>query len=490
MTTAPSSVPVVTTDSYAALSLLIDGEWLGQNGRDSLPVLNPSTGREIGRLPAATADDLDRALSAASKAFPAWRATAPEERARILRHAAALLRERVEEIAGPMTLEEGKPIREARGEVLFTADILDSLAGEATQSVGKVVPGAVPGGTTLVLSEPVGPVAAFSPWNYPLTVPARKIAAALAAGCTIVIKPAEEAPSSGLAVARALVDAGLPPGVLNMVFGDPALISEHLITSPVIRMVSFTGSTGVGKHIAALAAAGAKPCTLELGGHAPVLVFDDVDVDQVAAQLVGSKFHNNGQSCGSPCRFYVQDAVYDRFVQRFTELTEQVQVGDPADQATSLGPLISDRRIAAMKDIVKDGLEHGARITAGGTAVPGDGYFWQPTVLADVPEDALVMNEEPFGPIAAISRFSTEEEVVERANRSPYGLGAYLFTSSLPRALRLPGLIEAGMVSVNACNLGGAGTFFGGVKESGYGSDGGPEAVAAFLRSKLVTYAA
>lgn len=490
MKTATPAASTQSAEGYADLKLLVDGEWLGIELRSSVPVVNPATGQEIGQLPVATTEDLDSALAAASRAFPVWRATAPEERAAVLRRAAALLRQRVDEIATPMTLEEGKPIREARGEVLFTADVIDSLAGEATQAFGKVVPGSVPGGTALVLSEPVGPVAAFSPWNYPLTVPARKIAAALAAGCSVVIKPAEEAPSSGLAVARALVDAGLPSGVLNMVFGDPAHISEHLIASPVIRMVSFTGSTGVGKHIASLAAAGTKPCTLELGGHAPVLVFDDVDVDQVVGQLVGSKFHNNGQSCGSPCRFYVQDGVYDRFVERFTELTRQVQVGDPSDESTELGPLISDRRLRAMEDIVADASGHGARTMAGGAAVPGEGYFWQPTVLADVPEDALVMREEPFGPVAAISRFSTEEEVIERANRSPYGLGAYLFTSSLPRALRLPGLIEAGMVSVNACNLGGASTFFGGVKASGYGSDGGPEAVAAYLRSKLVTYAA
>ncbi|WP_219816078.1 NAD-dependent succinate-semialdehyde dehydrogenase [Arthrobacter sp. B1805] len=484
---APTSAPA--RSGYGGLELLVAGEWLGIEGRDSQPVLNPATGNEIGRLPVATTGDLDRALEAAAEAFPVWRATTPEHRANVLHGAAALLRERVEDIAWQMTLEEGKPIRESRGEVLFTAGIIDFLAGEAMQTFGKVIPGAVPGGTTLVLSEPVGPVAAFSPWNYPLTVPTRKIAAALVAGCTMVIKPAEEAPTSGLAVARALVDAGLPAGVLNVVFGDPAHISEHLIGSPIIRMVSFTGSTAVGKHIASLAAAGAKPCMLELGGHAPVLVFDDVDVDSVVAQLVGSKFHNNGQSCGSPCRFYVQDGIYDQFVARFAQLTKAIQVGNPLDESTELGPLISGRRIDSMEHLVQDAIEQGASIVAGGAAIPGDGYFWQPTALADVPEDALIMNEEPFGPVAAISRFSTEEEVVERANRLPYGLGSYLFTSSLPRALRLPSLIQAGMVSVNACNLGGVDTFFGGVKESGYGSEGGPEAVAAFLRPKLVTYA-
>jgi succinate-semialdehyde dehydrogenase/glutarate-semialdehyde dehydrogenase len=453
-------------------------------------VVNPADGRAVGELPAASTEDLDRALAGAARAFPLWRATTPEHRANLLHRAAALLRERVEPIAVAMTLEEGKPIRESRGEVLFTAGILDFLAGEAMRSFGKVVPGAVPGGQILVLSEPVGPVAAFSPWNYPLTVPTRKIGAALAAGCTMVIKPAEEAPSSALAVARALVDAGLPAGVLNVVFGNPAQISEHLIASPVIRMISFTGSTGVGKHIASLAAVRAMPCMLELGGHAPVLVFDDVDVDDVVAALVGSKFHNNGQSCGSPCRFYVQDAIYDRFVERFTALASGVRVGDPMDDSTEMGPLIAERRIGAMEHLVADAVGLGARLTVGGEAPSGDGFFWPPTVLADVPEDALIMNEEPFGPVAAISRFSTENEVVARANRLPYGLGSYLFTSSVDRALRLPSLIEAGMVSVNACNLGGVDTFFGGVKESGYGSEGGPEAVAAFLRPKLVTYRA
>lgn len=474
---------------YTDLDLLVDGEWLGPQGRSTIAVVNPATGESIGDLPAAATADLDRALDAAGRTFPLWRQTAPVARAAILHRAADLLRDRTEEIAVHMVLEEGKPIGEARGEVGFTAGIVDFLAAEGMRTFGKVVPGAGLGPRTLVLSEPIGPVAAFSPWNYPLTVPARKICSALAAGCTMVIKPAEEAPSSALALAHALVDAGLPGGVLNMVFGDPARISEHLIASPVIRKVSFTGSAAVGKHLAGLAAAGAKPVLLELGGHAPVLVFEDADLEDVVRRAVGSKFHNNSQSCGSPGRFYVHESLYARFVERFSELAAALNVGDPMDPSTDVGPLIAARRLAAMEDLVTDAVARGARVTTGGKAIAGAGYFWEPTVLADVPDEALIMNEEPFGPVAPIASFATEEEALAKANRLPYGLGAYLFTSSLDRALRLPSAIEAGMVSVNAFNLGGVDTFFGGVKESGYGSEGGAEAVEAYLSRKLVTQA-
>lgn len=479
----------MTGIEYGGLALLVDGEWLGPEGRSTVEVINPATGESIGDLPAATTADLDRALDAAARAFPVWRQTAPVARAAILHRAADLLRERSEEIAVRMTLEEGKPIGEARGEVSFTAGIVDFLAGEALRVFGKVVPTAGLGPRTLVLSEPIGPAAAFTPWNYPLTVPARKVSAALAAGCTMVIKPAEEAPTSALALAQALVDAGLPNGVLNMVFGNPAQISEHLITSPVIRKVSFTGSTAIGKQIARLAASGVKPLMLELGGHAPVIVFEDADVEEVARRAAGSKFHNNSQSCGSPGRFFVHESIYAQFVERFTEIAAALRVGDPMDPMTDVGPLIAPRRVAAMEHLVDDAVERGAKLVLGGKAVPGPGYFWEPTVLIDVADDALIMNEEPFGPIAPIASFSTEGEALAKANRLPYGLGAYLFTSSLDRALRLPSQIEAGMVSVNAFNLGGIDTFFGGMKESGYGSEGGAEAVDAFLTHKLVTQA-
>lgn len=471
---------------YADLALLIDGEWVGADGRETVDVVNPATGGSLGRLPKARTADLDAALAAAGRSFATWRSTAPEQRAEVLHRAADLLLERRDHIARLMTLEEGKTIGESRGEVEFTAGIVHFFAGEAFRTFGTVTPSGS-GRRRMVLSEPIGPVAAFSPWNYPLTVPARKICAALAAGCTMVIKPAEETPASALEMARALVDAGLPPGVLNMVFGDPAHVSAHLIRSPVIRKVTFTGSTAIGKQIAALAAEGAKPTMLELGGHAPVLVLEDADVDAVATAAVGSKFHNSGQSCGSPARFYIHESLHDRFVERFAEVAAGLRVGDGLDPQVDVGPLASPRRIAAMRHLVDDAVAHGAELVLGGSEVEGDGYLWAPTLLARVPDDALLMREEPFGPIAVTSTFSTVKEAVAQANRLPYGLGAYLFTSSSATASRLPQEIEAGMVSVNGFDLGGVDTYFGGVKESGYGSEGGPEAVQGYLTHKLVT---
>ena len=498
MTETPTRVPGTRASAAAAvaahgydehLGLLVDGRWLGSDGRRGVPVENPATGEVLGEAPVATDDDVDAALAAAHRAFPAWRRTPPEERAAVLHRAAALLRERAEAVAVRMVLENGKPIAEARAEVGFTAGIVDFLAGEALRTPGRVVPRGGDGVRAMVLSEPVGPSVALTPWNYPLTVPARKISAALAAGCTLVLKPAEEAPASGLAMARALVDAGLPDGVLNVVLGDPARTSRRLVTSPLTRAVSFTGSTAVGREVAALAAQDVTRCALELGGHAPVIVLDDVDVAAVARQAVASKLHNNGQSCGSPCRFYVHERVYGAFVEAFAAEAAAVRVGDPLDPATGMGPLAGERRVRALEAVVADATARGARLVTGGRALPGDGWFWEPTVLADVPDDALLMTEEPFGPVAGITPFRDEDDAVARANATPYGLAAYVFTADHARAMRLPSRIEAGMVSVNAFDVGGVDTFFGGVKQSGYGSDGGAEALDVFLARKLVTHA-
>lgn len=476
--------------AYPELELLVDGRWIGAAERGTAPVENPADGSVVGRVPLAEADDIDRALAGAGRAFEPWRDASPHHRAAVLMRAAALLRERREPIARAMTLENGKPYGDSLGEVDYTADIIDSLATEAPRRYGHVLPTAAAEGRTMVVSEPVGPVAAFTPWNYPLTVPGRKIAAALAAGCTVVIKPAEETPASAVALARALVDAGLPDGVLSMLFGDPAQISERLIASPVIRKVSFTGSIGVGTLLARQAGAAAKPAMLELGGHAPVLVFDDVDVDEVARQALGAKIHNTGQSCGSPVRFYVHERVHDRFVARFAELLDAVRVGDPFDPATEMGPLANARRLAAMPPFVEDAVARGAELAAGGSGGSGGvgaGYFFRPTLLANAPADALVMHDEPFGPIAATSPFSDEDEVLARANGLPYGLAAYLFTSDADRTVRLPRRLDVGMVSVNRFGVGARDTFFGGRKESGYGSEGGPEAVEEYLVRKLIS---
>jgi succinate-semialdehyde dehydrogenase/glutarate-semialdehyde dehydrogenase len=474
-----------TTDS----GLLIDGRWVSVADRDQLPVEDPATRQVVGRVAVATDADIDQALEAAGRAFAAWRETSPHERTAIIMRAAAILRERAAEIADAMTRENGKPYGDSLGEVAYTADIMDSLATEASRTFGHVLPTAATEGRTIVISEPVGPVAAFTTWNYPLTVPGRKVAAALAAGCTVVIKPAEETPASAIALGAAFVDAGLPAGVLNILFGDPEQISRRLIASPVIRKVSFTGSTAVGKHLARQAADLAKPAMLELGGHAPVIVFDDVDVDAVARQAVGAKTHNTGQSCGSPIRFFVHSRVYDAFVRRFGELLDEVQVADGFTEGVGMGPLANERRFQAMAPFVEDAVARGGRVVAGGSGDDSTGYFWRPTLLADVPDDALVMTEEPFGPIAAVTSFDDEDEVIERANRSPFGLGAYLFSGSSERTLRIPGRLDVGMVSVNRFGVGARDTFFGGRKESGYGSEGGPEAVEEYMVRKLIVEA-
>jgi succinate-semialdehyde dehydrogenase / glutarate-semialdehyde dehydrogenase len=475
-----------TTHRYPDITMLIDGRRRGTDGRETIDVENPSTRAIVGRVPRAEAQDIDDALAAAGRAAESWRETSPHRRASILMRAAELLRERREPIAVAMTLENGKPYGDSLGEVDYTADIIDSLATEAPRAYGVVLPGAADEGRTMVVSEPVGPVAAFTPWNYPLTVPGRKVAAALAAGCTVVIKPAEETPASAVALADALVDAGLPDGVLNVLFGDPAQISETLIASPVIRKVSFTGSIGVGKHLARLAGDAAKPVMLELGGHAPVLVFDDVDVEDVAQQALGAKLHNTGQSCGSPVRFYVHASIHDRFVARFGELLAATRTGDGFDADSGMGPLANGRRFAAMAPFVDDAVSRGATLVTGGSGDGSAGYYWPPTLLADVPDDALVMRDEPFGPIAVTSVFTDEDDVVARANSLPYGLAAYVFTKDADRALRLPRRLDVGMVSVNRFGVGARDTFFGGRKESGFGSEGGPEAVQEYLVKKLI----
>lgn len=486
---ASSAGPAGATDMLPPVRLLIDGRWVGTAERALLTVTNPANKAVVGGVPVATDGDIDAALEAARRAYPAWRDRSPYERAGIIQRAAALLRERAETIAHAMTLENGKPYGDSLGEVRYTADIMDSMAADGPRRLGHVLPGGAADGRTLLVSEPVGPVAAFAPWNYPLTVPGRKLAAAFAAGCTVVLKPAEETPSSAVALAEAFVDAGLPAGVLGLLFGDPAQISSTLIGSPVIRKVSFTGSTAVGRHVAQLAASLVKPVMLELGGHAPVLVFDDVDVADVARQAVGAKAHNTGQSCGSPSRFFVHESVYDEFVAEFAKRLESVVVADGFDPACEMGPLANARRFAAMGPLVADAVGRGARVAAGGEGDDSVGYFWPPTLLADVPDDALVMREEPFGPVAAVTRFTDEQDVVERANAVPYGLGAYVFTGSADRALRIPRLLDVGMVTVNKFGVGGRDTFFGGRKESGFGSEGGPEAVEEYMVRKLISQA-
>ncbi|KVV52976.1 NAD-dependent succinate-semialdehyde dehydrogenase [Burkholderia territorii] len=475
--------------TYDALHLFIDGEWIGASERETAPVINPATQIEIGRVPLATAADLDRALQAAALAFDVWRNTVPAERARVLKRAAELMRERAERIATVMTLEEGKPLAESRDEILRAADYFEWFAEEARRIDGRVVPSNRPGVQQLVKKQAIGPVAAFTPWNFPAITPARKLSAALAAGCSVIIKPGEESPATALAIARALDDAGLPTGVLQVVFGVPDQVSKQLIASPVIRKVTFTGSVPIGRLLSARAAEGVKPITLELGGHGPVLVFNDADVEKAAIEGAANRFRGTGQVCISSTRFLIQRDVYDEFVAHFVGATRALKVGDGMKPGTQVGPLANPRQLAKMEELIADAVERGATVLAGGKRIPGEGYFFEPTVLADVPMDARVMHEEPFGPIAVLMRFDALADGLAEANRLPYGLSAYAFTSSARTAIDVADGLEAGMIGINQYRIVSTELPFGGVKESGHGSEGGTEGIEYYLTHKFISQA-
>ncbi len=471
---------------YPAPSLFIAGVWRAASDGATIPVVNPATGATIAELPVATRADCDEALAAADAGFKIWRRVSAYDRCKLLRAAAQLIRERAPQIGAITTIEQGKPLAESTAEGFACADIFDWYAEESRRAYGRIVPSKHPGVRHLVTMEPIGPVAAFSPWNFPTTIPSRKIAAALAAGCSVVIKPAEETPGSALALARALDDAGLPKGVLNMVFGVPADISSQLIASPVIRKISFTGSTIVGKQIAELAARAMIPATMELGGHAPVIVFADADLDRAAAAMTGGKFRNAGQICIAPTRFYLHDSIHDAFVGKMVAIAERLTIGNGLDRATTMGPLANPRRLTAMQALIGDATASGAHVATGGARIDGPGHFWQPTVLADVPNAARVMNEELFGPVAVTQRFETFDQVVAEANRLPYGLAAYAWTQSARTTADIGDALEAGMVGINFIGLTGPETPFGGVKDSGYGSEGGSEGLDAYLVHKYI----
>ncbi len=472
---------------YPSLSLYIDGVFLSGEGRREQDVVNPASGEVIGKLPHATREDLDRALAAAARAFETWKKTSPIERGKVLRKVAELARERAQDIGRGMTLDQGKPLAESVGEVMACSEHAEWHAEECRRIYGRVIPARMDGVRQLVLREPVGVCAAFSPWNFPFNQAIRKIAAAVGAGCTIVIKGPEDAPSAVVALARLFHDAGLPPGVLNLVWGVPHEVSEHLINSPIVRKISFTGSVGVGKLLAAKAAALMKRSTMELGGHAPVIVCDDADIDAAVKQLVPFKFRNAGQVCISPTRFYVQEGAYERFVADFVGKTQKLKVGDGLLPDTRMGPLAQARRVGALAGFVDDAQTRGATVLAGGAPIPGSGSFFAPTVITDLPEDSRLMTEEPFGPVAGIVRFKTVDEVLKRANSLAFGLAAYAFTGSTKNAQLISSGLEAGMVSINHIGLALAETPFGGIKDSGIGSEGGFETFDGYLNTKFVT---
>jgi succinate-semialdehyde dehydrogenase/glutarate-semialdehyde dehydrogenase len=469
---------------YPSLQLLVGGEWISRDGR---PVINPADETAIGAVPHATPDDLKAAVAAAEQGFKVWRQTSPAKRAEVIMKAASIIRQRVEDFAVAMTLEQGKPIAQSRLEILRGCDIIEWDAAEGRRVYGRVIP-SEPGMRHTVLRQPIGPVAAFSPWNFPMSSPSRKVGGALSAGCSIILKASEETPAGAVQLARAFMDAGLPPGVLNLVFGEPAKISEYLIPHPSIRLVTFTGSIPVGKHLAAMAGKHMKPAIMELGGHAPVIVCDDVDPVATASVSVTGKTRNAGQVCVSPTRWFVQDKIYNDFTKAFAEKANALKIGNGLDPANQMGPLANSRRIEAMTDFVADAKSKGAKVVSGGARLGNRGYYWPLTVLADVPNDARAMREEPFGPLALINRVKGLDEAIERANELPYGLAAYAFTNAAKNVERLSEGVEVGNLSINHFVASIAETPFGGVKESGYAREGGSEGLTHYTVVKNVSH--
>ena len=476
--------------TYPNTQLFIAGQWLDATDGRTLAVHNPATGKEIGRVAHAGKADLDKALEAAQKGFETWRDMTAAARSAIMRKAACLMRERAGAIGALLTQEQGKPLAEAKGEAMAAADIIEWFAEEGFRVYGRIVPSrANLSVRQMVLKDPVGPVAAFTPWNFPINQVVRKVAAALSAGCSMLVKAPEETPAGPAALIQAFADAGIPPGVLGLVYGNPAEISSYLIPHPIIRKITFTGSTPVGKQLAAMAGQHMKRVTMELGGHAPVIVCEDADIALAVKSAGAAKFRNAGQVCISPTRFLVHNSVKKEFADAFAKYATGLKVGDGSLEGTQMGPLANPRRLTAMAEFTQDAVKRGATVMSGGERIGDAGNFWQPTILSDVPLDAKVFNDEPFGPMAAIRGFDKLEDAIAEANRLPFGLAGYAFTKSLKNADLLARKVEVGMLWINMPAMPSAEMPFGGVKDSGYGSEGGPEAVEAYLNVRSVSVA-
>jgi succinate-semialdehyde dehydrogenase / glutarate-semialdehyde dehydrogenase len=484
---APATAETTTPAGYPTVALYIDGKWSEGAGGQAHDIVNPATGQVLGRVPFAELEDVDRAIAAARAAFPGWRDAGPERRSGILHRAAGLLRERAADIGRVMTLEEGKPLPEATGEVHRAATLLEWDCEEGRRAYGRIIP-TDPSQILSVRQTPVGPVGAFVPWNFPAGGPMRKIAAALSAGCSIVIKPSEEVPGTVCLITQAFADAGLPPGVLNVLFGVPDEISRRVIASPAIRFIAFTGSVPVGKHIAGLAAASMKPAVMELGGHAPVIVCADTDPVAAAQAGVRAKVINAGQVCTSPSRFLVDRRILPAFTDAFVAAMRAVKIGNGLDAGVQMGPMVSERRRTGVHRLVTEAIGRGATAVLGGESAPGPGFFYPATVLTGVPADAALLHEEPFGPVAPITAFDDLDEALEIANALPYGLAAYGFTDSAATAERLIAGFEAGILSINHCSGSVPQAPSGGVKDSGYGREGGHEGLSGYLVTKRVSH--
>jgi succinate-semialdehyde dehydrogenase/glutarate-semialdehyde dehydrogenase len=482
-----TEAPANASATYPAPLMYIDGTWCEGSGGRGDDVLNPATGEVLGRVPFAEPADVERAIAAARRGFDVWRGMSVDARSTVLRRAASILRQRAAEVGAIMTVEEGKPIAEATGEVQRAATLLEWDCEEGRRAYGRVIPTSVDE-VLSVRRVPVGPVGALVPWNFPAGGPMRKIAAALASGCSIVIKPSEEVPGTAAQLARAFDEAGLPPGVLNLVFGVPSEVSTQLIASPDIRFIAFTGSVQVGKHIAGLAAATMKPSVMELGGHAPVIVCADTDPVKAADAAVRAKILNAGQVCTSPSRFLVHRSIYQPFVDAFVAAMRNVKVGNGLEPGVQMGPMASQRRRDGVHRLIVDAVDRGATLLLGGELIDGPGFFFPPTVLTDVPPGSAILHEEPFGPVAPIAPFDDVDEALAIANALPYGLAAYGFTESAATAEHLIAGFEAGILSINSCAGSVPHAPSGGVKESGYGREGGPEGLAGYLVTKRVSH--
>ena len=472
---------------YPELNLFIDGKW--RSAESHIPVINPATEEEIGRLPCVSETDLDAALEAAIKGFDLWRRTSPRERADTILRAAALMRARQEEIATSITMEHGKPLAQARLEVIRGAEFFEWDAGEAIRTYGRVIPAARSHKFT-VHHQPVGVVAAFSPWNFPMSQPARKIAGALASGCSIILKAAEETPAGAIHIAKAFEDAGLPSGVLNLVFGNPAKISAYLIPKNSVRLVAFTGSTTVGRHLTTMAAQNDTRVLMELGGHAPVIICEDTNVEAAAVSSAVRKMRNAGQVCTSPTRFFAHKSIFDNYAAAFVERAKATAMGNGMEVGVEMGPTANERRVPVLTDLVEDAVAKGAILATGGARHGDKGYFFQPTVLLNVPQAARIMQEEPFGPVAVVNPIGSLDHAIQQANSVPYGLAGYAFTNRADYIDRLTDEIEVGNLSINTLEASMPETPFGGVKSSGYGREGGTEGLKNYMDVKNVWYAA
>lgn len=469
------------------IELLIDGKWRQSGDQKTTDLINPATEEVLTTVPVCTDADLAEAIESAERGFQIWKSKTAIERYAIMSKAADLIEERKERIGRHLTMENGKSLAEGVPEVQFAAEVTRWYAEEGKRAYGRIVPARQANVRQMVYKEPVGPVAAFAAWNFPSGNVIRKIAGALGAGCSVVVKPSEETPGTAVALARCFQDVGVPAGVINMVFGTPDHISKTLLASPVFKKMSLTGSTEVGRLLQKRASETLMRSTMELGGHAPVIVHADANLEHAMNMLVTFKFRNAGQVCTSPTRFFIHESCYDAFVAGFVERASKLKIGNGMDEGTQMGPMIAPRRLEALESLIDDAVDKGASLKLGGKRMEGPGYFFSPTVLADVPESARILSEEPFGPIASIMPFSDFDEVIERANALPYGLASFCFTSSSSLAMKTEARLDAGMVGVNHMMVSTPETPFGGVNASGFGSESGIEGLEAFQRTKFVT---